>query len=220
MRTAIIVFPGSNCDRDAADAVQLVTGRAARMVWHRDTELPAVDLVILPGGFAYGDYLRPGAMAARSVIMREVQKHAERGGLVAGICNGFQVLTEVGLLPGVLMRNAGLNFICKPTELLVERNDTPFTNAYAAGAKITIPVAHHDGNFFASDAVISKIEDQGQVAFRYVGNPNGSLHDIAGITNEAGNVLGMMPHPERALGITGDSGGGVLFFKSVVSAVG
>ncbi|MBL4595436.1 MAG: phosphoribosylformylglycinamidine synthase subunit PurQ [Robiginitomaculum sp.] len=216
MRAAVIVFPGSNCDRDAASALAQVTGQAPLMVWHQSNELPAVDLVVLPGGFAYGDYLRPGAMAARSVIMREVCKHAEAGGLVAGICNGFQVLSEVGLLPGVLMRNAGLKFVCKPVALQVERIDTPFTSQYSQKSPITIPVAHHDGNFYASQDELTRLEDQGQVVFRYVDNPNGSANNIAGIVNQANNVLGMMPHPERAMGTTGDGGDGVLFFKSLL----
>ncbi|VAV86965.1 Phosphoribosylformylglycinamidine synthase, glutamine amidotransferase subunit [hydrothermal vent metagenome] len=220
MRAAIIVFPGSNCDRDAARAIEQVTGHKPYMVWHRETELRSVDLVVLPGGFAYGDYLRAGAMAARSSIMQEICAHAKRGGLVAGICNGFQVLTEAGLLPGVLMRNAGLKFICKPVELQVCQDDTAFTRAYSDATKISIPIAHHDGNFRADADTLSRMEDAGQVVFRYVDNPNGSANDIAGIINPAGNVLGMMPHPERAIGTGEDNADGLLFFKSLVEASG
>jgi len=219
LRTAIIVFPGSNCDRDAAEAIETISGHKPRMVWHRDAELPEVDLVILPGGFAFGDYLRPGAMAARSSIMKDVQKHAKSGRFVVGICNGFQVLTEVGLLPGVLMRNAGLNFVCKPVSLLVERDDTAFSNCYDSQTKISVPIAHHDGNYFAADDELAKLEDQGQVVFRYTENPNGSIHDIAGICNAQSNVFGMMPHPERAIGNTGNGSDGTAFFKSLMNAV-
>ncbi len=220
MRTAVIVFPGSNCDRDAAHALTMVTGKQPAMIWHRATEMSAVDLVVLPGGFAYGDYLRPGAMAARSPILRAVREHAQKGGLVAGICNGFQVLTESKMLPGVLMRNAGLKFICKPVELEVVRTDTPFTNKYDEAVRIQIPVAHHDGNYFAQADELERLEGQGQVVFRYCDNPNGSINDIAGIINESGNILGMMPHPERAMGQNGDQGDGQLFFKSLLDAVG
>jgi len=219
LHAAVIVFPGSNCDRDAAMAVAQVTGREAQMVWHQEAVLPPVDLVILPGGFAYGDYLRPGAMAANSAILRQICEHAAAGGLVAGICNGFQVLCEVGLLPGVLMRNAKLKFICKPVELHVERTNTAFSNQYQAQTSITIPVAHHDGNYYADTDTLAQLEDQEQVLFRYANNPNGSANDIAGIVNEAGNVLGMMPHPERAIGTTGDGADGVPFFKSMLEAV-
>ena len=197
MKACVIVFPASNCDRDMKVALEQTIGGSVDMVWHRETDLSGYDLVTVPGGFSYGDYLRCGAMAARSPIMGEVVKHAERGGLVLGVCNGFQVLTEAGLLPGVLMRNANLKFICKDVELKVERNDTPFTSGYGAGDVITYPVAHHDGNYFAADDTLKAIEDNGQVAFRYVKNPNGSRNDIAGVFNEGGNVLGLMPHPER-----------------------
>lgn len=197
MKACVIVFPASNCDRDMKVALEQSLGSPVDMVWHRETDLSGYDLVTIPGGFSYGDYLRCGAMAARSPIMAEVVKHAERGGKVLGVCNGFQVLCESGLLPGVLMRNANLKFICKDVELKVERNDTVFTNEYQAGDIVTYPVAHHDGNYFADDETLKAVEDNGQVAFRYVDNPNGSRNDIAGIVNEAGNVLGMMPHPER-----------------------
>ena len=197
MKACVIVFPASNCDRDMKVALEQSIGSSVDMVWHRETDLTGYDLVTIPGGFSYGDYLRCGAMAARSPIMSEVIKHAERGGHVLGVCNGFQVLCESGLLPGVLMRNANLKFICKDVELTVERSDTPFTGGYHAGDIVTYPVAHHDGNYFADADTLKAIEDNGQVAFRYVDNPNGSQNDIAGVFNAAGNVLGLMPHPER-----------------------
>ncbi len=197
MKACVIVFPASNCDRDMKVALEQSIGSSVDMVWHRETDLAGYDLVTIPGGFSYGDYLRCGAMAARSPIMAEVIKHAERGGHVLGVCNGFQVLCESGLLPGVLMRNANLKFICKDVELTVERSDTPFTGGYHAGDIVTYPVAHHDGNYFADADTLKAIEDNGQVAFRYVDNPNGSQNDIAGVFNAAGNVLGLMPHPER-----------------------
>ena len=199
MRSAVIVYPGSNCDRDLAVAIRDVTGRAPAMVWHRDTQLPdGTDLIAIPGGFSYGDYLRSGAMAARSPIMRAVADAAGKGVPVIGICNGFQVLTEAGLLPGALMRNAGLHFVCKPVGLRIENNQSIFTNAYTAGEEITVPVAHHDGNFQADADTLARIEGDGRVAFRYTGEVNGSARNIAGILNDGGNVLGMMPHPERA----------------------
>jgi len=197
MKACVIVFPASNCDRDLQGALEHATGSPVDMVWHRETCLANYDLVTIPGGFSYGDYLRCGAMAARSPIMAEVIKHAQRGGHVLGVCNGFQVLCEAGLLPGVLMRNAGLKFICKDVELRVERADTAFTHGYTVGQTLTYPVAHHDGNYVTDADTLKAIEDKGQVAFRYVDNPNGSLGDIAGVFNEAGTVLGLMPHPER-----------------------
>ena len=200
MRSAVIVFPGSNCDRDLAVAIEQVTGRAPAMVWHRESELPGgTDFIALPGGFSYGDYLRSGAMAARSPIMRAVSDAANRGVPVLGICNGFQVLTETGLLPGALMRNAGLNFVCRPVGLKVENSQSLFTSQYDAGEEIVIPVAHHDGNFQADPSTLDRLEGEGRVAFRYTEEVNGSSRNIAGILNDAGNVLGMMPHPERAL---------------------
>ena len=200
MRSAVIVFPGSNCDRDIAVAIEQVTGRAPAMVWHRDTDLPdGTDFIALPGGFSYGDYLRSGAMAARSPIMRAVSDAAGRGVPLLGICNGFQVLTEAGLLPGALMRNAGLNFVCRPVSLKVENSQSLFTSQYDAGQTIVIPVAHHDGNYQADPSTIDRLEGEGRVAFRYQEEVNGSARGIAGILNDAGNVLGMMPHPERAL---------------------
>jgi phosphoribosylformylglycinamidine synthase len=196
----VVVFPGSNCDRDLAVALEQVTGRKPDMVWHRETELPdGTDFVGLPGGFSYGDYLRSGAMAARAPIMRTVAQAAARGVPVLGICNGFQVLTEAGLLPGALMRNSGLSFVCRPVELRVENSRTLFTANYRAGERITVPVAHHDGNYQADPETLERLEGDGRVAFRYSGEVNGSSNSIAGIVNEAGNVLGMMPHPERAV---------------------
>jgi len=200
LKSAVIVFPGSNCDRDIAVAIEQVTGRAPAMVWHRDTELPdGTDFIALPGGFSYGDYLRSGAMAARSPVMRAVSEAAGRGVPLLGICNGFQVLTEAGLLPGALMRNAGLNFVCRPVSLKVENSQSLFTAQYDAGETIHVPVAHHDGNYQADVSTLDRLEGEGRVAFRYREEVNGSARGIAGILNDAGNVLGMMPHPERAL---------------------
>jgi phosphoribosylformylglycinamidine synthase I len=200
MKSAVIVFPGSNCDRDIAVALELVTGRKPAMVWHRDTELPGgTDFIALPGGFSYGDYLRSGAMAARSPIMAAVKDAAARGVPVIGICNGFQVLTETGLLPGALMRNAGLSFVCRPVRLKVENSQSLFTAAYDSGEDVVFPVAHHDGNYQADDATLDRLEGEGRVAFRYRESVNGSARDIAGILNDAGNVLGLMPHPERVV---------------------
>jgi phosphoribosylformylglycinamidine synthase subunit PurQ / glutaminase len=206
MKSAVIVFPGSNCDRDAAVALEAATGRPPAMVWHGDAELPASNLIVLPGGFSYGDYLRSGAMAAHSPIMREVIKRANAGTLVLGICNGFQMLAEARLLPGVLMRNASLKFICKDVHLRVERTDTSFTGRYKKGEVIKFAIAHKDGSYFADDETLNRLEGEGRVAFRYCdpqgqigaeANPNGSRNNIAGIYNEARNVLGLMPHPER-----------------------
>ncbi|HEX8445999.1 MAG TPA: phosphoribosylformylglycinamidine synthase subunit PurQ [Sphingomonas sp.] len=198
MKTAVIVFPGSNCDRDLAVALRDVTGTAPVMIWHRETELPdGIDLVGVPGGFSYGDYLRSGAMAARSPIMRAVAAAADRGVSVFGVCNGFQVLTEAGLLPGALMRNAGLGFVCRDVDLTVGAADSPFLRGYQLGETITVPVAHHDGNYTADADTLDRLEGEGRVAFRYAGAVNGSARAIAGIVNPAGNVLGMMPHPER-----------------------
>lgn len=200
MRSAVIVFPGSNCDRDMAEALRLVTGRAPAMVWHRATELPdGLDLIAIPGGFSYGDYLRSGAMAAHSPILREVARAAERGIFVLGVCNGFQVLTEAHLLPGALMRNAGIRFVCRDVPLRVENSQSAFTSRYEAGEEIVIPVAHHDGNYQADEATLDRLEGEGRIALRYLDECNGSARGIAGILNEAGNVLGLMPHPERAV---------------------
>jgi phosphoribosylformylglycinamidine synthase len=220
LKSAVIVFPGSNCDRDLAVAIEQVTGRAPAMVWHRDSELPeGTDFIGLPGGFSYGDYLRSGAMAARSPIMRAVSDAAGRGVPLLGVCNGFQVLTEAGLLPGALMRNAGLNFVCRPVPLRVENSQSLFTSQYAAGDEITIPVAHHDGNFQADAATLDRLEGEGRVAFRYLDEVNGSARSIAGILNDAGNVLGMMPHPERAIEAAHGGTDGRKLFEGLVEAV-
>jgi phosphoribosylformylglycinamidine synthase len=206
VKAGVIVFPGSNCDRDVQVALAASMGRAPRMIWHRDTALPDLDLVVVPGGFSYGDYLRCGAMAAHSPIMREVVAKAKGGLPVLGICNGFQILTEAGLLPGVLMRNATLKFICKDVHLKVERASAPFTSSYRMGQVVRFPIAHAEGNYFADDDTLKRLEGDGLVAFRYAAadgtvsaasNPNGAAHNIAGIVNDKGNVLGMMPHPER-----------------------
>ena len=207
MKTAVVVFPGSNCDQDAVKAAGALAGCTSYTVWHKDTTLPAgTDLVILPGGFSYGDYLRCGAMAANSAIMNAVIEFANKGGLVLGICNGFQILTESRLLPGALMANDCQHFVCKPVTLRVERNDLPFTLDYKKGEVVTIPIAHGEGRYFIDAEGLKHLEDEGRVAFRYCDaagnitpecNPNGALNNIAGITNERGNVLGLMPHPER-----------------------
>ena len=200
MKSAVIVFPGSNCDRDLKVAIEMVTGRAPEMVWHRESELPAgTGLIAIPGGFSYGDYLRSGAMAARSPVMRAVSEAAGRGVPVLGVCNGFQVLTEAGLLPGARMRNAGLRFVSRPVRLTVENAQSLFTARYRQGEGISIPVAHHDGNYQADSETLDRLEGEGRVAFRYAESVNGSARQIAGIINDAGNVLGMMPHPERAM---------------------
>ena len=200
MKTAVIVFHGSNCDRDLAVALELVTGRKPAMVWHRESELPeGTDFIGIPGGFSYGDYLRSGAMAARSPVMGAVKAAADRGVPVIGICNGFQVLTEAGLLPGALMRNAGLSFVCRNVPLKVENSQTLFTSQYDSGEEIVFPVAHHDGNYQADAENLDRLEGEGRVAFRYLDSVNGSARNIAGILNDAGNVLGLMPHPERVI---------------------
>jgi len=199
MKAAVIVFPGSNCDRDMAVALEGATGQRPAMVWHKDTALPeGVDLVAIPGGFSFGDYLRCGAIAARSPIMPAVTAFAAAGGHVLGVCNGWQVLLEAGLLPGALMRNASLKYVCRDVQLSVETLASPFTTGFGNTRRIRIPIAHHDGNYFADDATLDTLEGEGRVAFRYLGNPNGSARDIAGILSENGRVLGMMPHPERA----------------------
>jgi phosphoribosylformylglycinamidine synthase len=220
MNSAVIVFPGSNCDRDIAVALEEVTGRAPAMVWHRDSELPAeTDFIALPGGFSYGDYLRCGAMAARSPIMRAVTDAAARGVPVIGICNGFQVLTEAGLLPGALMRNAGLAFVCRPVALKIENSQSLFTAAYQAGETIRLPVAHHDGNYQADEATLDRLEGEGRVALRYAEPVNGSARSIAGILNDAGNVLGLMPHPERAIEPAHGGSDGRRLFEGLLESV-
>ncbi|MBA2918743.1 phosphoribosylformylglycinamidine synthase subunit PurQ [Sphingomonas sp. MAH-20] len=221
MKSAVIVFPGSNCDRDLAVAIEQVTGRAPAMVWHRETELPdGTSLIALPGGFSYGDYLRTGAISARSPVMDAVARAADRGVPVLGVCNGFQVLTEAGLLPGALMRNAGLNFICRDVALTVENAQSAFTSRYDAGETITIPVAHHDGNYFADDATLDRLEGEGRVAFRYAEACNGSARNIAGILNAQGNVLGMMPHPERKVEPAHGGTDGRRLFEGLLETVG
>lgn len=221
-RSAVITFPGSNCDRDMADALEKVSGTAPFRVWHGDADLPEnLDFIALPGGFSYGDYLRSGAMAARSPVMQAVIAAAGRGVPVLGVCNGFQVLTEAGLLPGALMRNAGIRFVCRDVPLVVENNQSLFTAGYDAGQRIVIPVAHHDGNYFADDATLDRLEGEGRVAFRYAENVNGSARNIAGVLNEAGNVLGMMPHPERMIeAAQGGTDGRALFESALKGLVG
>lgn len=213
MRAAVIQFPGSNCDRDMAVAIRTITGAHTQMVWHRETVLPdKLDLIAIPGGFSYGDYLRSGAMAARSPVMRAVIEAARRGVPVLGVCNGFQILTEAGLLPGALMRNSGMRFVCRSVRLTVENNQSVFTRGYRAAETITIPVAHHDGNYFADDATLDRIEGEGRVALRYNEPVNGSARGIAGLLNDSGNVIGMMPHPERMIeSVHGGSDGRRMF---------
>ena len=218
MKPSVIVFPASNCDRDAAIALEKITGKAPHMVWHGDADLPDTDFIVLPGGFSYGDYLRSGAMAARSPVMRAVIEKAKAGTPVLGICNGFQVLTETGLLPGALLRNAGLNFVCRTVTLRVENAQSMFTSGFAKGQTVDFPVAHHDGNYFADDETLDRLEGEGRVAFRYLDNPNGSARDIAGVLNDAGNVLGLMPHPERVISPLLGGVDGVAFFKGALEA--
>ncbi|MEY8883101.1 phosphoribosylformylglycinamidine synthase subunit PurQ [Donghicola sp. XS_ASV15] len=216
MRAAVITFPGSNCDRDLAVAFESAGAEVVR-VWHKDAELPAnVDVIGIPGGFSFGDYLRCGAIAANSPICRAVVDHANRGGYVLGICNGFQVLTETRLVPGALIRNTNLKFVCKPVGLKVENAETDFTSGYAAGAEITIPVAHHDGNYRADDELLARLQGEGQVAFTYTDNPNGSAGDIAGVFSENRRVLGMMPHPERAIEPLQGSADGQALFRTLI----
>lgn len=219
MKTAVIVFPGSNCDRDAQVALRQASGQDPAMVWHKDGTIPeGTDLVMVPGGFSYGDYLRCGAMAANSPVIAQLHAHAERGGYILGVCNGFQILCETGLLPGALMRNTSLDFVCRPQQLKIESTNSAFTSAYGSTSEISIPIAHHDGNYVADDTTLDTLEGEGRVAFRYVGNPNGSARDIAGVISENGRVLGMMPHPERAIG--GHEGGtdGTAMFESLMAA--
>ena len=221
MKFGVVVFPGSNCDHDAYHVISKVIGQPVDFVWHRDTALADYDCVVLPGGFSYGDYLRTGAIASLSPIMRSVAEFARRGGYVLGICNGFQILCEAGLLPGALLRNRSLSFVCEHVNLRVERADTAFTRHYAEGQLISIPVAHGDGNYFCDPETLARLEGEGRIVFRYVGpdgeatdeaNCNGSINNIAGIVNREGNVLGMMPHPERCVeGLLGSTDGAVVF---------
>ncbi|WP_439124294.1 phosphoribosylformylglycinamidine synthase subunit PurQ [Marivita sp.] len=219
MRAAVVVFPGSNCDRDMAVAFR-EAGCQVDMVWHKDTSLPEdIDIVGIPGGFSFGDYLRCGAIAANSPICTEVKAHADRGGFVLGVCNGFQVLTETGLLPGALLRNAGLKYICRTVPLVVGTSDSVYTSGYELGQEIGIPVAHHDGNYTASDDIVSQLTAEDGIAFRYGDNPNGSTGDIAGILSSNRRVLGMMPHPERAADERHGGTDGKAMFASIASAL-
>jgi phosphoribosylformylglycinamidine synthase len=228
MKASVIVFPGSNCDRDAAVALDAITGKPPHMVWHGDSELPESDLIVLPGGFSYGDYLRSGAMAAHSPVMRAVVAKAKQGVPVLGICNGFQVLTEAGLLPGTLMRNASLKFVCRDIYVRPERNDTVFTRTYTLDQAIRMPIAHKDGNYFADETTLDRLEGEGQIAFRYCdpagaisedGNPNGSQRNIAGLYDEKRRILGLMPHPERAVDPIHGGADGRRMFEALVAAV-
>ncbi len=221
MQAAVIVFPGSNCDRDVAVCLEAATGQAPIMAWHGDANLPKCDLIVLPGGFSYGDYLRCGSMAANSPIMREVVAQAHKGAAVLGICNGFQVLTECGLLPGVLMQNKGLNFVCRNTQLNVTNNKTAFTSLYSAGEEITIPVAHNEGNYFADDDTLKQLQDEDRIALTYAkgDNPNGACLDIAGISDASGRIVGMMPHPERRAEMTLGGEDGKRMFTGIVEVL-
>ena len=219
-RAAVITFPGSNCDRDLAEALRIISGVEPLRIWHGNADLPEnLDFIALPGGFSYGDYLRSGAMAARSPILRAVADAAGRGVPVLGVCNGFQVLTEAQLLPGALMRNAGLNFVCRSVPLTVENSQSLFTAGYAADERISIPVAHHDGNYFADADTLDRIEGEGRVAFRYADSVNGSARAIAGVLNGAGNVLGMMPHPERAIDRAHGGTDGLRLFEAALGVL-
>lgn len=228
VRFGVVVFPGSNCDHDAHYVAESVLGQQARLIWHKEGSLGNLDVVILPGGFSYGDYLRCGAIARFSPIMKDVVRFANAGGIVLGICNGFQVLTEAGLLPGALLRNQSLKFVCRDVSLRVENDATIFTRAVPQGSVLTIPIAHGDGNFFTDPDTLARLEDNRQIVFRYCdrhgriteeANPNGALSNIAGIINEAGNVLGMMPHPERASDSVLGKTDGAKIFQSLVESV-
>jgi phosphoribosylformylglycinamidine synthase subunit PurQ / glutaminase len=228
MKFGVVVFPGSNCDHDAFYAIGNVLHKPVEFIWHQSQDLANCDAIILPGGFAYGDYLRTGAIARFSPVMKSVEKFAKSGGMVLGVCNGFQILLEAGLLPGAMMRNSGLRFICRPVHIRVEQTDTPFTNAASAGQILTIPIAHSDGSYRCDEATLAQLEKNQQVVFRYTtgdgsndnaGNPNGSLHNIAGICNRERNVAGLMPHPERAVESALGSSDGLVIFKSMVEAL-
>jgi phosphoribosylformylglycinamidine synthase subunit PurQ / glutaminase len=228
MKFGIVVFPGSNCDRDVAYVTKSLLNQPTRMVWHQETDISDLDVVVLPGGFSYGDYLRCGAIAQFSPVMRQVVEHVDRGKFVLGICNGFQVLTEAGLLPGALVRNRDLHFICDRVPVKVERTDLPWTSAYQTGEVITLPIAHGEGRYYADPDTVKALEDNGQVLFRYsqatgktdeASNPNGSLHNIAGICDRTGRVLGMMPHPERASDSLTGGTDGLKLFQGLLAAV-
>lgn len=220
MSAAVIVFPGSNCDRDCKVAVERSTGEQVQMIWHAETELPKdLDLIVVPGGFSYGDYLRCGAMAAQSPVMQAVKKAADDGVAVVGICNGFQILCEAGMLPGALLRNKGLKYVCKPISLQVANPNTRFTSLYGEQSEVIMTQGNGDGNYFADEETLKRIEGNGQVVFRYVDNPNGSVNDIAGIMNEAGNVIGMMPHPDRAFEAELGSADGATLFRSIYDSL-
>ncbi|MEO7888820.1 MAG: phosphoribosylformylglycinamidine synthase subunit PurQ [Vicinamibacterales bacterium] len=228
MKFAVVVFPGSNCDHDAYHAARHVLGQDAQFVWHKETSLAGADVVILPGGFSHGDYLRTGAIARFSPIMKSVAAFAAAGGPVLGICNGFQILLECGLLPGAMLRNRDVKFHCEFINVRVERTDTPFTGRCAPGQRLRIPIAHGEGNYYAAPETIAELEAQGRVIFRYAdangvvsdqANPNGSLHNIAGLCSEQRNVVGLMPHPERACELSVGSRDGLVLFESVVDAV-
>jgi phosphoribosylformylglycinamidine synthase len=228
MKFGVVIFPGSNCDHDCYYVIESVIGKPVEFIWHQDTSVRGFDAIILPGGFAYGDYLRTGALAKFSPVMRSVKEFADKGGMVVGICNGFQILCEAGLLPGALLRNVGMKYVCKFLHLRTETTNTPFTNTLSKGQLLHIPIGHGDGNYFADADVLKRIEDNDQVAFRYVtedgrvtreANPNGSLNNIAGIVNEGRNVLGMMPHPDRSSESILGSSDGRLIFESMVNAL-
>lgn len=220
MRAAVIVFPGSNCDRDLVVALR-DTGADVSIIWHKETEIPTnFDLIAIPGGFSFGDYLRCGAIAAKSPICESVLKHANNGGYVLGICNGFQILIEMGLIPGALMRNSGLKFLCKTPELKVETHDSAFTANYLKFEKIKIPVAHHDGNYFVSEKQLGVLRDEDRVAFSYLNDLNGSVDGIAGVLSSNRRILGMMPHPERAMNLVTGSSDGQAFFRALVELTG
>ena len=219
MKAAVVVFPGSNCDRDCAVAIERTTGAKVEMVWHQEAVLPSgLDLIVLPGGFAYGDYLRCGAMASLSPVMRAVSDAADRGVAVAGICNGFQVLCEARMLPGALLRNAALKYVCTPIDLDVVNGQTRFTAGYAGKREVTMTIGNGEGNFFADEQTLDRLEGEGQVVFRYKKNPNGSARSIAGIVNARGNVLGLMPHPDRSFEAELGSADGATLFQSVLAS--
>jgi phosphoribosylformylglycinamidine synthase subunit PurQ / glutaminase len=218
MKFGIVVFPGSNCDHDAYHVVKHVLGQEAEFLWHKDRDLKGADVVLVPGGFSYGDYLRCGAIARFSPVMEEIVAHAKRGGRVIGLCNGFQILTEAGLLPGALLLNATRKYVCRTVELIVENAQTDFTRRYAKGERVRIPIGHGEGNYFIDDEGLKRLEGEGRIVFRYVENPNGSRHEIAGIISDRGNVLGMMPHPERAAEAILGNADGRRVFESLISA--